>query len=45
MELSELFNIANFTNERGMLFNKDCMELMTEIGGGYNRPCTYRYSI
>ena len=33
MELSELFNIADFTNEQGMLFNKDCMELMKDIGG------------
>lgn len=44
MELSELFNIANYTNEKGMLFNKDCMDLMKDIGG-YDRPCTYRYSI
>ena len=33
MTLTELFNIADFTNERGMLFNKDCMELMKDIGG------------
>ena len=34
MELSELFNIANYTNEKGMLFNKDCMDLMKEIDDG-----------
>ena len=31
MELSKLFNVANYTNEKGMLFNKDCMDLMKNI--------------
>ena len=33
MELSELFNIADYTNESGMLFNKNCIDLMKDIGG------------
>ena len=45
MTLTELFNIADFTNERGMLFNKDCMELMKDIGGGYDRLNPYGYSL
>ena len=35
MTLTELFNIADFKNENGMLFNKNCIDLMKEIGGGY----------
>ena len=34
MTLTELFNIADFTDEKGMLFNKNCMELLPLIGGG-----------
>ena len=34
MTLTELFNIADFTDEKGMLFNKDCMKLLPFIGGG-----------
>ena len=34
MTLTELFNIADFTNEKGMLFNKNCMDLIKDIGGG-----------
>lgn len=45
MTLTELFNIADFTDEKGMLFNKNCMELLPLIGGGYYRPYSYRYSI
>ena len=33
MTLTELFNIADYTNEKGMLFNQNCMDLMKEIGG------------
>lgn len=45
MTLTELFNIADFTDEKGMLFNKNCMELLPLIGGGYNRFNSYRHSI
>lgn len=34
MTLTELFNIADFTDDKGMLFNKNCMELLPLIGGG-----------
>lgn len=34
MTLTELFNIADFTDNKGMLFNKDCMELFSLMGGG-----------
>ena len=34
MTLTELFDIADFKNENGMLFNKNCIDLMKEIGGG-----------
>jgi site-specific DNA-methyltransferase (adenine-specific) len=34
MTLTELFNIADFTDNKGMLFNKNCMELLPLIGGG-----------
>lgn len=34
MELNELYQNANFTNENGMLFNNDCMQILTELGGG-----------
>ena len=32
MTLTELFNIADFTDEKGMLFNKNCMEFLPLIG-------------
>ena len=32
MTLTELFNIADFTDEKGMLFNRDCMKLLPFIG-------------
>ena len=31
MTLTGLFNIADFTDEKGMLFNKNCMELLPLI--------------
>ena len=34
MTLTELYNIADFTDNKGMLFNKNCMELLPLIGGG-----------
>ena len=34
MTLTELFNIADFADEKGMLFNKNCMELLSLIEGG-----------
>lgn len=34
MTLTELFNIADFTDKKGMLFNKNCMELLPLVGGG-----------
>ena len=34
MTLTELFNIADFRDNKGMLFNKNCMDLFSLMGGG-----------
>ena len=31
MTLTDLFDISDFTDEKGMLFNRDCMELLPFI--------------
>ena len=33
MTLTELFNIADFRDNKGMLFNKTCMDLFSLMGG------------
>lgn len=33
MELTELYEIADFRDEDGMIFNNDCMKLMETWGG------------
>ena len=33
MTLTALFDISDFTDEKGMLFNRDCMELLPLMGG------------
>lgn len=47
MSLAEMYKSADYKDKNGMLFNDDCMNILStlENGGGQSKPDINRYSV
>lgn len=48
MSLAEMYKSADYKDKNGMLFNDDCMNVLSTLeknGGGQSKPDINRYSV